>query len=78
MSFVKNLFCQKGKAKGEIQVEGANPKLSATSVVSAVINIDPQRLLESVGFDHFQEAVKELGLFWLVVNLPPPADCFRP
>jgi len=25
-----------------------------------------------VDFDHFSEAVKELGLYWLVLNQPPP------
>jgi two-component system, response regulator len=25
-----------------------------------------------VGFDEFSEAVRQLGLFWLVINQPPP------
>jgi CheY-like chemotaxis protein len=29
-------------------------------------------------FDAFRQAVKRLGLFWLVVNAPPPPSTFRP
>jgi len=29
-------------------------------------------------FDSFRQAVKHLGLFWLVVNEPPPPGSFRP
>ena len=31
-----------------------------------------------VQFDSFRQAVKQLGLFWLVVNEPPPPTAFRP
>jgi CheY-like chemotaxis protein len=31
-----------------------------------------------VEFDAFRHAVKQLGLFWLVVNEPPPPSTFRP
>jgi len=31
-----------------------------------------------VEFHAFRQAVKHLGLFWLVVNEPPPARSFRP
>jgi two-component system response regulator len=30
-----------------------------------------------VDFDKFREVVKQLGLYWLVVNEPPPASAFR-
>jgi DNA-binding response OmpR family regulator len=30
-----------------------------------------------VDFDKFRETVKQLGLYWLVVNAPPPASAFR-
>ncbi len=30
-----------------------------------------------VDFEQFRSIVKELGLFWLVVNQPPPAAAFR-
>jgi two-component system response regulator len=29
-----------------------------------------------VDFAQFQNAIKEIGLFWLVVNEPPPAEAF--
>ena len=29
-----------------------------------------------VDFDQFRETVKNLGLYWLVVNQPPPATAF--
>jgi CheY-like chemotaxis protein len=31
-------------------------------------------VVKSVGFHDFVEAVKELGLFWVVVNQPPPGS----
>jgi CheY-like chemotaxis protein len=31
-----------------------------------------------VEFDAFRQAVKKLGLFWLVVNEPPPPTAFHP
>ena len=31
-----------------------------------------------VDFDLFRQAVKQLGLYWLVVNAPPPPSAFRP
>jgi CheY-like chemotaxis protein len=31
-----------------------------------------------VEFDSFRQVVKQLGLFWLVVNEPPPPSTFRP
>ena len=30
-----------------------------------------------VDFDQFRNVVKEAGLYWLVVNQPPPANSFR-
>ncbi|MFI5363451.1 MAG: response regulator [Elusimicrobiota bacterium] len=29
-----------------------------------------------VDFERFREVVEQIGLFWLVVNEPPPSDCF--
>jgi CheY-like chemotaxis protein len=29
-----------------------------------------------VDFEQFQNAIKQIGLFWLVVNEPPPAEAF--
>jgi CheY-like chemotaxis protein len=31
-----------------------------------------------VDFDQFRQVVKQLGLFWLVVNEPPPPAAFQP
>lgn len=31
-----------------------------------------------VEFDSFRQAVKQLGLYWLAVNEPPPALAFQP
>jgi len=30
-----------------------------------------------VDFDQFRETVKQLGLYWVVVNEPPPTNAFR-
>jgi two-component system response regulator len=29
-----------------------------------------------VEFDRFREVIEHIGMFWLVVNEPPPKDCF--
>lgn len=34
-------------------------------------------LQKPVDFDQFQEMVKQLGLYWLLVNQPPPPNTFR-
>lgn len=31
-----------------------------------------------VDFETFRDIVKQMGLYWLVVNEPPPASAFRP
>ena len=31
-----------------------------------------------VDFDQFRETVRQLGLYWLVTNQPPPSNAFRP
>jgi CheY-like chemotaxis protein len=31
-----------------------------------------------VDFDQFRETVRQLGLYWLVTNQPPPPNAFRP
>jgi len=31
-----------------------------------------------VDFDQFRETVRQLGLYWLLVNEPPPPNAFRP
>jgi len=30
-----------------------------------------------VDFEQFRRTIKEIGMFWLVVNQPPPAELFR-
>lgn len=34
-------------------------------------------VVKPVGFPEFMAAIKELGLFWAVVNQPPPTSSFR-
>ena len=31
-----------------------------------------------VDFNQFRETVKQLGLYWLLINQPPPAEAFSP
>ena len=31
-----------------------------------------------VDFNEFRETVKQLGLYWLLINQPPPAEAFSP
>jgi CheY-like chemotaxis protein len=34
-------------------------------------------VVKPVGFNDFVEAVRELGLFWAVINQPPPGSAGR-
>lgn len=64
----------------------ADPDLRTVPVVMLTSSREEQDLVESydsgsnayvvkpVGFGEFVEAVKELGLFWAVINQPPPGS----
>jgi CheY-like chemotaxis protein len=64
----------------------ADPDLKTVPVVMLTSSREEQDLVESynsgsnayvvkpVGFHDFAEAVRELGLFWTVINQPPPAS----
>jgi len=68
----------------------ADPRTQAIPVVILTSSREEKDLVESyklrvnayiqkpVEFDAFRQAVKQLGLFWLVINEPPPAGAFRP
>ena len=67
-----------------------DPRTKAIPVVVLTSSREESDLVESyklgvnayiqkpVEFDAFRQAVKHLGLFWLVVNEPPPPSTFRP
>lgn len=67
-----------------------DPRTRAIPVVVLTSSREESDLVESyklganayiqkpVAFDAFRQAVKLLGLFWLVVNAPPPSSTFRP
>jgi len=67
-----------------------DPRTKAIPVVVLTSSREESDLVESyklgvnayiqkpVEFDAFRQAVKHLGLFWLVVNEPPPPGSFRP
>ncbi len=67
-----------------------DPRTKAIPVVVLTSSREESDLVESyklganayiqkpVEFDAFRQAVKHLGLFWLVVNAPPPPTAFRP
>jgi len=71
------------------EVKG-DPRTKAIPVVVLSSSREESDLVESyklgvnayiqkpVEFDSFRHAVKQLGLFWLVVNEPPPAKAFVP
>jgi len=67
-----------------------DPRTKAIPVVVLTSSREESDLVESyklganayiqkpLEFDAFRLAVKQLGLFWLVVNEPPPPKTFRP
>ena len=66
----------------------ADPRTKAIPVVVLTSSKEQRDLVESynlgvnayiqkpVEFDRFREVVERIGMFWLVVNEPPPKDCF--
>ena len=66
-----------------------DPRTKAIPIVIMTSSKEERDLVESyklgvnayvqkpVGFDEFRSIVKELGLFWLVINQPPPAQAFE-
>jgi two-component system response regulator len=67
-----------------------DPRTKAIPVVMMTSSREENDLVESyklgvnayiqkpVEFDSFRQAVKQMGLFWMVVNEPPPAALFAP
>jgi two-component system response regulator len=67
-----------------------DPRTKAIPIVVMTSSKEERDLVESyklgvnayvqkpVGFDEFRSIVKELGLFWLVINQAPPAQAFEP
>jgi CheY-like chemotaxis protein len=65
-----------------------DPRTKAIPVVVLTSSKEQKDLVESynlgvnayiqkpVDFDRFREVVEQIGMFWLVVNEPPPLDCF--
>jgi two-component system response regulator len=65
-----------------------DPRTKAIPIVVMTSSKEERDLVESyklgvnayvqkpVGFDAFRSIVKELGLFWLVINQTPPAQAF--
>jgi CheY-like chemotaxis protein len=68
----------------------SDPRTKAIPVVVLTSSREEKDLVDSyklgvnsyiqkpVEFDSFRRVVKQLGLYWLVVNDPPPPDAFRP
>jgi len=66
-----------------------DPRTHAIPVVILTSSREERDLVESyrlgvnayiqkpVEFDAFRQAVKQVGLFWLVINEPPPTDAFH-
>ena len=67
----------------------SNPKTQAIPVVVLTSSGEEKDLVESyklgvnsyiqkpVDFDQFRQSIKTLGLYWLVVNQPPPEKAFE-
>jgi CheY-like chemotaxis protein len=68
----------------------SDPRTKAIPVVILTASREDQDLVDGyglgangyiqkpVGFEEFRNIVKQLGLYWLVVNEPPPPGAFRP
>ena len=68
----------------------ADPRTKAIPVVILTASREERDLVDGyhlgangyiqkpVGFEEFRNIVKQLGLYWLVVNEPPPPGAFRP
>lgn len=66
-----------------------DPRTKAIPVVVMTSSRDERDLVDSyqlgvnayvqkpIDFDQFRNLVKELGLFWLLINQPPPPQTFR-
>jgi two-component system, response regulator len=71
-----------------LRVIKSDPRSKAIPVVVMTSSSEERDLVESyklgvnayvqkpVDFEQFRGVVKELGLFWLVINRPPPAEAF--
>jgi CheY-like chemotaxis protein len=67
----------------------SDPRTKAIPVVIMTSSREERDLVESyklgvnayvqkpVDFEQFRGVVKELGLFWLVINQPPPSQAFE-
>ncbi len=65
-----------------------DPRTKAIPIVVLTSSKEQHDLVESynlgvnayiqkpVDFERFRKVVEQIGLFWLVVNEPPPRDCF--
>ncbi|HXT02069.1 MAG TPA: response regulator [Elusimicrobiota bacterium] len=65
-----------------------DPRTKAIPVVVLTSSKEQRDLIESynlgvnayiqkpVDFENFRQVVERIGMFWLVVNEPPPRDCF--
>lgn len=68
----------------------ADPRTKAIPVVVMTSSREQRDIVESynlgvsayiqkpVDFDKFRQFVESAGMFWLVINEPPPKDCFHP
>jgi two-component system response regulator len=66
----------------------ADPRTKAITIVVLTSSKEQRDLVESynlgvnayiqkpVDFERFRDVVEQIGMFWLVVNEPPPNDCF--
>jgi len=48
-----------------------------TDLLQGYMNGANSYIQKPVDFDQFRETVKQIGLFWLVVNQPPPTAAFN-
>ena len=67
-----------------------DPRTKAIPIVVLTSSKEQRDIIESynlgvnayiqkpVEFERFREFIEHLGMFWLVVNEPPPKDCFSP
>lgn len=68
----KEIICDEHGKPCDFRILGANRRREQKDLIASYQLGVNAYVVKPVDFDQFVSAVKDLGLFWLVVNDPPP------